>query len=255
MKEEKFIILNSTVLYITAFLCTTVLHELAHAVAGLVNSSQPVIHHNYVEHLSKNQLSVFQQTSIALAGPVFSLLQGLLAGLIYLRSKRNNLLQLFLLWLSVLGFNNFLGYLMTGPFFNAGDIGKVYQVLEIPLYVQFIIAFLGMLTLLLIAYKLTVMFLQFSYKKVWVESEIARKNFSFRIIILPWILGSVVITILYLPVIAVISIIYPVMSGMVFIFPWQNARRIKNVELSESESVRQITFIVIHNITGHYYSV
>lgn len=47
---------------------------------------------------------------------------------------------------------------------------------------------------------------------------------------------------LYLPVIAVISIIYPVMSGFVFIGPWQNGEKITDVLASKSTDNENISF-------------
>jgi hypothetical protein len=235
MKHKYSIVVNSLILYVIAFLLTTILHEIAHALAGLLFSSQPVLHHNYVEHLSWNDLSVQPQVYIALSGPLFSLIQGLVAGFVYFESTKKRPFDLFMLWFSILGMFNFLGYLMTGPLFHEGDIGKALVLLNAPVWFQILIALVGAVLLLFIAYKLTRPFLNFSYKKEWVKSGKYRKNFSFHILILPWLVGSAVITILYLPIVAVVSIIYPFTSGMVFIFPWQNARRIKNVQLSDKK--------------------
>lgn len=245
MKEKSFIVLNSTVLYVTAFLITTILHEFSHGLAGLFNDSHPILHHNYVEHLSINHLSIHQRVSIALAGPVLSLFQGLAAGWIFLNSQKQRLVTLFLLWFSVLGFNNFLGYLITGPLFSAGDIGKAYLLLNTPLWIQILVSFLGAAALLFLAYKLTAPFLSFSFKSEWVANRLSRKNFSFRIIILPWLIGSVIMTILYLPIIAIVSIVYPIMSGFVFIYPWQNAQRIENVELSSTTEIGNVSYLTI----------
>lgn len=220
---KKLVTLNSALLYIAAFLLTTIIHELAHAIVGAMNDSDPVMHHNYVEHLSPDHLTSGQQILIALAGPITSLIQGLIVGYLYLRSSRERLIDLFLLWLAVLGSTNFLGYLMTGPFFRSGDIGKVYDLADTPAWVQIALAITGAGMLLFIAYKLTEPFLRFSFDQAWVADGKSRKNFSFHILILPWIIGSVVVTLLYLPIVAIVSIIYPFMSGMVFIFPWQNA--------------------------------
>jgi hypothetical protein len=98
MNEKLTIGLNSTMLYVLAFLVTTILHEFAHALVGWLNNSDPVMHHNYVEHLATAQLSEQQQVSIALAGPVISLFQGLIAGWIFLKRKNMGLLSMFLLW-------------------------------------------------------------------------------------------------------------------------------------------------------------
>ena len=72
-----------------------------------------------------------------------------------------------------------------------------------------------------------------------------RKSFSFHILILPWLIGSTIITILYLPIIALVSIIYPVMSGMIFIFPWQNAETVTYISPSKTKSVGVISKVGI----------
>lgn len=240
-REKVNITINSAVLYVAAFLVTTMIHELGHALSGMFFGSDPVLHHNYVEHLSPENITRTQNVVTALAGPILSLLQGVLAGTAYLRAKNHKLTTLFLLWFSILGLNNFLGYMMTGFLFQQGDIGKVFLILEVPLFTQIGIAVLAALALLFMAYKLTSPFLKFSYRTQWVDSEQSRVNFSFHILILPWIIGSVAVTIAYLPIQAVVSIIYPIMSGFVFIFPWQNARRIQTVTLSGSDKLGEIS--------------
>ncbi|HLT72622.1 MAG TPA: hypothetical protein VKZ75_08210 [Cyclobacteriaceae bacterium] len=242
---KKSVTLNSTLLYVAAFLLTTIIHELAHALVGAMNNSSPVIHHNYVEHLATEHLTVGQQILIAMAGPVISLIQGLFVGYLYLRSSREKITDLFLLWTAVLGFNNFLGYLMTGPFFGNGDIGRVYNILDTAAWIQLGLAVAAAGILLFIAYKLTVPFLRFSYKEDWVKDGKSRKNFSFHVLILPWIIGSVIVTVFYLPIIAIVSIIYPIMSGMVFIFPWQNAVNPENVKLSGNNALGRLSPVAL----------
>ena len=120
------LVIHSTVCYVLAFLLTTVLHEFGHAIVGALLGSSAVLHHNYVEHLDREILPVMHQAWIACAGPLVSLAQGLLLLLVVRRRSGGGLFNLFLLWCMLLGFGNFLGYLMTGPFFSAGDIGIVF---------------------------------------------------------------------------------------------------------------------------------
>ncbi len=237
MKESQKIILNSTVLYVIAFLLTTIIHEFGHAIIGYIYGSNPILHHNYVEHLKIENLPVFNKVFISMAGPLFSLIQGFLAGFMFFKTKNQSYYKLFLLWFSILGFSNFLGYLMTGPIFQKGDIGKIFLLMNIPLILQLFIAFIGTAILFYLGYKLTIHFLKFSYKEEWIFSAKSRENFAFKIIILPWLIGASIVTILYLPIIAIVSIIYPVTSGMIFIFPWKNAKRITNLEISKDNKI------------------
>lgn len=237
--------INSTILYTSAFLLTTILHELGHGITGALLGSDPILHHNFVEHGSVDHLSPHRQIAIALAGPAVSLLQGFVAGLVFLKSQKRSLFELFVLWWSVLGFANFLGYLMIIPIFSVGDIGKAYSIAGTPLWVQISLAVVGAALLLLVAYKMSSPFLQFSSRAEWIEDGTARKRFSLRTLILPWIVGSAIITVLYLPIIAVVSIIYPVMSGMVFIFPWQNAVNVRDIQPASDSAIERISTVAV----------
>ena len=117
-----------------------------------------------------------------------------------------------------------------------------------PVFAQVVLAIIGATALVFIAYKLTVPFLKFSYDQKLVASKHTRKNFSFHIIILPWLIGSGIMTFLYMPIVAIISIIYPIMSGMIFIFPWQNAQRIENVEISKNRNIGELSFISVGSL-------
>jgi hypothetical protein len=235
------ITINSTTLYVTAFLVTTILHESFHTIFGVLFDSHPVLHHNYVEHLNEETLTTTQNIAIALAGPLMSLMQGIIAATIFFKMKKYDLLQMFIAWVSILGFNNFLGYLLTGPLFKVGDIGKVYYMLDNSLYLQIIFALLAAVVLVKITLMMSKPFLGFATRQEWIVDGHSRRKFLFHIIILPWIFGSLIMTVFYLPVIAIISIIYPVMSGFVFIGPWQNGEKITNVDLSESTGNEKIS--------------
>ncbi|WP_299668159.1 hypothetical protein [uncultured Polaribacter sp.] len=245
MNEINKITMNSTLLYIIAFLLTTIIHEFMHAFTGWSFDSNPVLHHNYVEHFSIEHLATNQKALIALAGPVISLIQGILSSLAYLRirGKSHKLIHLFLLWFSVLGFFNFLGYLTTGFLFHKGDIGKVYNLLNIPLWIQIFLAIIAALLLVYVAFKMTAPYLRLSYKHAWLKDGKAKMNFSFHVLFLPWLIGSLIITVLYLPVIALISIIYPIMSGMIFIFPWKNADSIKEIIPSSNKEIGKLSYM------------
>src|SRR5690606_33261629 len=199
--------INSAVLYALAFLLTTILHELGHAFTGALLGSEPVLHHNFVEHRSTGHLSSGQEIAIALAGPLTSLLQGLIIGFVFLKSKQRSLTELFLLWLAVLGFANFLGHLMTGPVLTDGDIGKVFDRAGTAVWVRMGLAVVAAGLLLVSAYKLTRASLDFSPRAEWLDNGASRTQFSLHALLLPWLIGSAFITLLYLPVIAILSII------------------------------------------------
>ncbi len=242
LNEKTIISINSTIVYVIAFLLTTIIHELAHAISGFYLGSSPVLHHNFVEHLTSQNQPTNHLVIEAMAGPLISLLQGIIAGFVFIKIKNGGIVRLFTLWFSVLGLVNFFGYLMTGPIFQKGDIGKVFKLLELNLPTQILIAVFGAVILVFVAYKLTIPFLGFSYDQKSLSTQVERERFSFKIIILPWLAGSVAITFLYLPVIAVVSIIYPFTSGMIFIFPWKNARRVENLKPALNTEIGKFSF-------------
>lgn len=245
MTEKTSIALNSSALYVSAFLATTIIHELGHALAGATFGSSPVMYHNYVEHLTPENLSRNQSLIVVTAGPAISLLQGVVTAAIYLRSNKQNLTTLFLLWFSLHGLNNFLGYTMTGFLFQQGDIGRSFLLLDVPVLTQILLAALAALALLYVAYRLTKPSLKFSYRQEWLSTPSARANFSLHTLILPWIAGSVVVTIAYLPIQAIVSIIYPVMSGFILIFPWQNARRAEGISPASELGIGRLSMASI----------
>lgn len=241
--EQMFkITINSTTLYVLAFLVTTILHESFHTLFGVLFDSHPVLHHNYVEHLNEETLTSTRKIAIALAGPLISLMQGIIAATIFFKMKKYNLFQMFIAWGSILGFNNFLGYVLTGPLFKVGDIGRVYYLLDNPLYLQITFALLAAVVLVKLTLMMSKPFLGFATRQKWILDGQSRKNFLFHIIILPWIFGSLIMTVLYLPIISIMSIIYPVMSGFVFIGPWQYGNKITDVDLSESREIENLSF-------------
>jgi hypothetical protein len=120
----------SLVIYVLAFLVTTILHEAAHAVVSLAVGGRPVLHHVYVAHTG---LEGGKQAVVSAAGPLMSLVQGgvLLAILRYVPATPSAI-RLALVWLCIHGLVGFFGYLVTTPFVRNADLGKVAAWLEVP---------------------------------------------------------------------------------------------------------------------------
>ena len=193
------ITINSTTLYVTAFLVTTILHESLHTLFGVLFDSHPVLHHNYVEHLNEKALTTTQNIAIDVAGPLMSLMQGIIAATIFFKMKKYNLFQLFIAWFSILGFNNFMGYVLIGPIFKDGDIGQVYHLLDTSFYLQILFSLLAAVVLVKITLMMSKPFLGFATQQQWISDGHSRKKFLFQIIILPWIFGSLIMTGFYWP--------------------------------------------------------
>ena len=207
------ILVNSTLAFISAFVITTFIHEFGHYFSYLLFGANPTLFHNYVQ-TSDQPLSIQSRVISALAGPFFSLVQGVVFGTIVSKGKKNTAGYLVFLWLSLLGYMNFFGYLVMTPFSTAGDTGKVAEILNIAWPIQIIIAVGGFAILIWLIMKTGKNFSNFISPEFDLK---LRVKYVYRIMFFPIMIGSVVNALLAFPVVAVISIIYPATSSYAII--------------------------------------
>lgn len=210
-KSSKNIFINSTLAFVCAFLITTFIHEFGHFLSYYLFGAHPVLYHNYVQ-TSDQQLSMGIRIISALAGPVISLLQGIVLGVVGTRRPGNKAGDLLWLWLSLLGFVNFFGYLMLTPLSTTGDTGKVAELLQIPYLFRIFIAVAGVAILIVIVVKMGKRFANF----IPGENEVvARKKYVNSILFYPILAGSAINVILAFPIPVLLSVIYPATSSFV----------------------------------------
>ena len=229
-KSHRNIFVNSTLAFVSAFIITTIIHESGHYLASYLFGSQPKLYHNYVE-TSETQTRVLAIIIIALAGPFISFIQGVIAsGMVHFRQK-NTQQDLLLLWLGLLGFVNFFGYLMLTPFSTVGDTGKVAELLQIHYMLRFGISLFGLAALLLIVMATGKEFARF----IPPVSELVEKRKHVNAVLLfPIIIGSIVNSILAFPVVAVLSVIYPATSPYVILSSY--GKVLKGIILRSNDS-------------------
>ncbi|MDQ2769842.1 MAG: hypothetical protein M3Y54_05010 [Bacteroidota bacterium] len=205
--------------YTAAFLLTTMLHELGHAVISRLLGGQPVLHNTYVENLNKH-LPVGREVAIALAGPLLSLAQGIgfLAWAWHRRGASDA--ALWRLYLGLFGVINFFGYLLIGPLVPYGDIGQVEALWHLPLWATVSVAILAGVGLQWLVGRAGPLFLAFGPPGL---ARQPRGRLMQGLIALPWLLGSVLITALSWPLPTPISLLYPIMSNMVLGAAWGKA--------------------------------
>lgn len=121
-------LVNSAVAFALAVLVAVTFHELAHAVAGLLQGRSPEL---FAFSVDQGPGTEAQRLVTALTGPVFSLLSGL-AILAYRPAGLSPFWRLFWLWLGLASVQSFNGYLITGPIVTAGDIGSAWTLLDAP---------------------------------------------------------------------------------------------------------------------------
>lgn len=211
--NKRNIIINSALLFCIAFLWQTTLHELGHFMAALfLHVKDVTLYHNFADYNS-NGLPMSATLIIVAAGPLISLLIGGLFHLLSSIYKKRNLLFLFLLYMSSFGYICFSGYLMIGPFFENGDTGFVFHQLGFPFWLIIIFAFLGVGFVLLIGKLLGKYFAEMGTEEILNDKQL-QKKFADVLIKYPLFIGVVITTLLNLPVIAFISLLYPLGNPM-----------------------------------------
>ena len=222
------IIFEATVMFALALTITTILHELAHALAGVALGSQPILHDTFVEH---HDLSPGGEALTAVAGPLFSLIQGVLFFLVLPKMHPfSSLAQQFVLWMAIHGLVNFFGYLINAPFAPHGDIGAVARYLELPRTVQFLLLAAGVAANILIGIIATKPLLELAPSPELISASSARMDYVMHAAIAPWLLGAAIVILVRYPPRFAITVIYPAVSGLFAIVSWEHAATLSDVE-------------------------
>lgn len=126
---HKSFLINSSVAFVLAGLLATTLHEMAHFITALILGDYAKIFPPYVQ--TADNINLYHHIIISAAGPVFSLLSGLI--IIWLLSgKGKGFMRLFWTWLGFLSAQIGFGYFLISPLAKAGDTGFVLSSLNAP---------------------------------------------------------------------------------------------------------------------------
>jgi hypothetical protein len=209
---------NATLAYVIAAIVNSLLHESAHAVAALALGLTPTISPFSAE--VAEQPTDSQQIIVAAAGPVFSLVMGLVLMVVARRWGRG-VVRLFWMWLPFMGVMNFVGYCFIAPFAQAGDTGQVLALLKVPGPVFFVVAAVGIGGQFLLARRFAV-----EVKRYATDKSAERLLAYF-----PWLIGTPILIVLTLvellllevPVaelvlVAAYSVAFGIFAPMQFIF-------------------------------------
>jgi hypothetical protein len=210
-KTLRYVLINSTLAFVSAFIISTFIHELGHYISYFIFGANPTLYHNYVQ-TPDQQINILPKIISALAGPLGSLIQGIVLGLVIYNKQKNTAGHLFYLWLSLLGFVNFFGYLVMTPLSTVGDTGKVAELLNIDYSIRIVTAILGLILLVLVIFKIGRNFSNF----IPAEHDMkGREKYVYHIMFFPILIGSIMNTLLGFPVTAFLSIIYPATSSYI----------------------------------------
>jgi hypothetical protein len=230
------IILDSTIMFVLAFIVTTILHEIAHALTGLMLGSQPILYDTFVEHRG---LTDAGEALTAVAGPLFSLIQGMILFAVFNRMhSAPRMAQLFVLWMAIHGLVNFFGYLINAPFAPYGDIGQVAAYLRFSRPALLGLLAIGVTANWAIGILATRPLLQLAPSAALIASPDARTHYVAHAAIVPWILGAAVIILIRYPPRFRITLIYPAVSGLFTIVSWTRAGNVADVEIGAAAAGR-----------------
>lgn len=115
-------LLQSAIAYASAALITVTLHEFAHGAAAVLLGLRPTVYGLHEEDVASGGA---QAGMIAGAGPVASLVLGLIFLALHKRLRGQGFARYLTFWLGLLGIAVCMGYLLTPPFYQEGDVYKV----------------------------------------------------------------------------------------------------------------------------------
>lgn len=175
-------------LFVIATLWQQTLHELGHFVAAITLHSKDVtLYHNYVQH-DASSIAMTSRLIIASAGPLISLLFGLLFHFVCAHYKQRNILFLFMLFMSSFGYINFGGYLLMSPFFKSGDTGFVFSLLGFALWLVILLSLAGVVFLFFSMKKLSKYFVEMASAEI-IGNEKQRTMFIASLVRTPVFIG------------------------------------------------------------------
>ena len=189
---KKSLLLNSTTAFILAGLVVTTAHEAAHFLTAALLGVSARLYPSFV--IPADSTTQQQVITIAAAGPLFSLLAGLL--LIWLfRKPAKGFIRLLTLWLGFLSAQIGFGYFLIAPFVKSGDTGYVLSALNVHPSVYAVVFIIGALG--------TYFILPNLFGKLG-SAYAQDKRMFFHLGMYPWLIGTSVLVGVYLITDAVI---------------------------------------------------
>lgn len=228
---------NSTVAFVGAFTLTTLVHELGHFLSYLAFGAHPVLYFSRVE-ANDSTVSMTGVVVSAMAGPVVSLVQGLVCAWWVRRRRQNRRADLFVQWLALFGFITIFGYLMLTPLSSGGDTGKAARLLGFPTWLNVVTSLAG------IALMLVTVIRQDRYFGTFLRGAPRtgeRAQWINALVFFPILAGSVVNVVFAFPIPAVISVVYPATSSLVVLAGFSLMHKVQRPELPASPAAESVS--------------
>jgi len=193
-----FLFFNSAVLFISSNLLIVLLRESAHFImALLLNATDIRMYHNGVSYYSAS-VSDLNNLLINGAGPIISLLLGIVFQAMCLHRLKKDLVFMFMNYMAIFGYISFFGYIIIAPFSSENSIGYIMHLLDVPLWLVFTVAGLSIPILYTLMFRLTRNFVAMCPFEA-LEIRYARLRMMLILILYPLIIGIPITTLLNLP--------------------------------------------------------
>lgn len=197
-------IINSSLAFTTALLLTIIFHELAHFLVAILLGYESTLFHNRVVNSLPFEKE-YQELLFAGIAPVFSLIQGIV--FLKISSKLDpSIKSLTCNWIGIGGMITFFGYLTISPFVPFGDTGKVFSILNVPIFIQIIIAIASVISITVILMNSVILFEKFISENLTKVKEV-RLKWANSLILFPLIIGTILVALFQLPIKFLVSIL------------------------------------------------
>ena len=179
-----------TLLFMTAFALNVTPHEAAHATAGYILGFSSTLYQMWVNP-DAAAATPRQLIAIAVAGPIFSLTVGLSSWILYRQRYSRKPSGLLFLMLAIVGFYLFLGPVTAATF--GGDFNVALRFAGAPKLLMNVISVVGVLILP------TMMYFMGKELSSWAPPWFSRGKAVLCTTMGPWLIGTLLITLVYLP--------------------------------------------------------
>jgi hypothetical protein len=181
--------IRPTILFVAAYALSMTPHEAAHAVVAYLLGFSSTLFQLWVNP-DAAQATSNQQALIAAAGPLFSVSVAVVSLLIYRKLKCRPSGLVFLM-LGTVGIYIFLGSVLAAAM--GGDFNIVLTALGTPKSIRYIVSAIGLILLPLFMFFVGKELLQ------WAPIGFSRVKAVACTTVAPWLIGTLVATIVYLP--------------------------------------------------------